>query len=83
MLTPRDFANVLREIMFAMRRLEAIDKPPNPSTMHSATHKLTQCTDPKEWNYYASFIAWYWELDSPADKWMTKGSSPFAVIQGG
>lgn len=69
MITPLMFSDFLREVIFAMRRLEAIDRPPCLITIGTIINRWGMAHD-DGWELYNTFLKWYWEFGgSSPDKW--------------
>lgn len=67
------FSDFLREVIFAMRRLEALDQPPCPITICTLINRWMTARD-DGWEAYNSFMKWYWEIGQTPHMWVKKGS---------
>jgi hypothetical protein len=66
------FSDFLREVIFAMRRLEQIDRPPNPNTVFAALDRWHTAKD-DGWEVYNTFMQWYWEKGKHPYTWAHQG----------
>lgn len=66
-------SNFLREMIFAMRRLEQNDRPPNPNTVAGAFARWHDSPD-DGWELYDNFMKWYWMPGFKPSTWAHQGS---------
>lgn len=71
MLNLQMFSDFLREVIFAMRRLEAIDRPPCPITIGTLLGRWCTARD-DGWEVYSNFMSWYWQTGNTPDNWARK-----------